>query len=269
MTTTLVTLYDDMQTAHQVIDDLIDHRIERDNVGLIAREQVDENYAPYYFETGYRSGTDSTGTIAGNLIEYGLPREDAHMYAEGVRRGGILALALVTDNQADEAIQIMERHDPVNVRERATAWRQEGWTGYAETERTPRAGAASREQDEEVIDVVDEEVRVGKRQVQKGGIRVHKHVREEPVEKTVTLRETYVDIDRRAVDRPATEADFEEKTIEVTQEGEEAVVEKEARVTEQVRVHKETEQHEETVRATERHTEVDVERDDERSRRNR
>ena len=52
---------------------------------------------------------------------------------------------------------------------------------------------------------------------------------------------------------------FQERTIEVEERGEEAVVSKEARVTEEVVVRKEAEQHTETVSDTVRKTEVDVE----------
>ena len=118
--------------------------------------------------------------------------------------------------------------------------------------------------DEEVIPVVEEQLRVGKRQVEGGRVRVRSYVVETPVEEQVHLREEHVDISRRPVDRPVTAADesmFRERTIEAEERVEEAVVSKEARVTEELVVRKEAEERTETVRDTVRRTEVDIEDD--------
>ena len=75
------------------------------------------------------------------------------------------------------------------------------------------------------------------------------------------LREERVHVERRPVDRPVTASEdaFEERTIEVSETDEEAVVAKEARVVEEVVVSKDAVEHEETVRDTVRRTEVEVE----------
>jgi hypothetical protein len=69
-------------------------------------------------------------------------------------------------------------------------------------------------------------------------------------------------VERRLVDRPATERDlaaFKEDTIEVTETHEEAVATKQARVVEEVVIDRDVQEHTETVRDTVRRTEVDVE----------
>ena len=74
-------------------------------------------------------------------------------------------------------------------------------------------------------------------------------------------------VERRPVDRPATEADlaaFKEGTIEVRESAEEAVVAKKARVVEEVRVGKEVNDRSETITDTVRRTEVDVDKVGER-----
>lgn len=118
--------------------------------------------------------------------------------------------------------------------------------------------------DEEVIPVVEEHLRVGKRQVEGGRVRVRSFVVETPVEEQVHLRREHVDISRRPVDRSVTAADesmFREHTIEAEERAEEAVVSKEARVTEELVVRKDAEDRTETVRDTVRRTEVDIEDD--------
>jgi uncharacterized protein (TIGR02271 family) len=114
---------------------------------------------------------------------------------------------------------------------------------------------------EEVIPVAEERLRVGKRDVSHGRVRVRSYVVETPVEEQVTLREERVAVERRPADRALGDAEraFQERTIEAEERGEEAVVSKQARVTEEVVVRKEAEQRTETVSDTVRQTEVEVE----------
>ncbi len=114
----------------------------------------------------------------------------------------------------------------------------------------------------EAIPIVEEDIRIGKRVVGRGGVRVRSYVLERPVEQDVTLRDERVEVERRPVDRPAgtVPADaFRERSIEVTATGEEAVVQKDARVVEEVVVRKDAQERTETVRDTVRKTEVEVE----------
>ncbi|HEY1403883.1 MAG TPA: YsnF/AvaK domain-containing protein, partial [Pyrinomonadaceae bacterium] len=101
---------------------------------------------------------------------------------------------------------------------------------------------------------------VGKREVERGGVRVESRVEERPVTEEVHLREERVHVERRPVDRPVTNADeaFREGTLEVTERAEEAVVAKTAHVVEEVVVGKQVEEHTETVHDTLRRTDVDV-----------
>jgi len=113
------------------------------------------------------------------------------------------------------------------------------------------------------IPVVEEEVQVGKRTVERD-VRVHTTVTEQPVEEQVHLREERVSVERRPVDRPASTADqtaFKEGVIEMTETVEEPVINKQARVVEEVVVHKEVKDHVETVRDTVRRTNVEVEQE--------
>jgi uncharacterized protein (TIGR02271 family) len=105
---------------------------------------------------------------------------------------------------------------------------------------------------------------VGKREVGHGRVRIQSRVVERPVQEQVTLREERVDVERRPVSGEYREGalsgdPFQERTIEVEERGEEAVVSKEARVVEEVVVRKEADQRTETISDTVRKTEVDVE----------
>ena len=224
------------------------------------------------------------GAVAGGLIgaltSAGVPEEHARYYEEGVRRGGTLVTVAASDSDADEVMDIMNRHNPVDIEERASQWRETGTaatagrpatassatTGAAAamTTRAAATPAQSRNvEGQEAIPVVEEELRVGKREVERGGIRVYSRMQERPVEEQVSLREEHVKVERRSVDRPATAGDFDqafkEGTIEVTERVEQPVVQKQARVVEEVVVGKEATERTETVRDTVRHTDVKVE----------
>jgi hypothetical protein len=70
------------------------------------------------------------GGLVGALVGWGIPEEEAHLYAEGVRRGGTLVLARVPDTAVDNATDVLEDFDPVDIDTRATSWRGEGWNRF-------------------------------------------------------------------------------------------------------------------------------------------
>lgn len=114
----------------------------------------------------------------------------------------------------------------------------------------------------ERIPIVEEELVVGKREVDRGGLRVRKRIVEEPVSEDVCLRTEHVTVERttqsRSVENPGRL--LTEKTIEFSERAEEPVVGKKAFVTEEVVVRKEVDDRVEHVSDTVRKTEVDVEK---------
>lgn len=118
------------------------------------------------------------------------------------------------------------------------------------------------QQDAVTIPIVAEQIRVGKRTVEGGGVRVNVDVEEVPVKEQVTLRDETIDVRREKVDRPISEAELanvQEGAFMVTATDEQAVVDKQARVVEEVVVHTDVEERTETIQDTVRRTEVDVE----------
>jgi len=116
---------------------------------------------------------------------------------------------------------------------------------------------------ETTLPVIEEELKVGKREVRSGGVRVFTRTTERPVEEQVTLREERATVERRPVDRPVSAADaagFQDKTIEVRETVEEPVVSKTARVVEEVVVGKDVRERTETVADVVRRTDVEIER---------
>ena len=236
---------------------------------------------------GVTAGSTVTGAIVGGVVgglvgaltHIGVPKEHAEYYAEGVRRGGTLVTVNAPDNQAEQAVDIMNGHGAVDIDERGTSYKTAGYTGYTETAPAYTHEDITRERSlygsgttgaagtvgaagETVIPVVEEQLTVGKRQVQGGGARIHTFVTETPVSESVSLHEEHVTVDRRPVDRAVTAGDvsaFREGTIEVTETSEVPVVAKEARVVEEVVVGKTATDRTHTVEDTVRRTDVDVE----------
>lgn len=218
---------------------------------------------------------DGNGFLA-SLRDFLLPADEHATYAEGIRRGGFLLTARVDEQRSDQAIGVLERSNAVDLDQREQQWRGEGWSG-------PRAqggGAAGAQmaaqgadaaRTEETIPVVEERLRVGKREASRGGARVRAYVVETPVHEQVRLREEHVELERRPVDKPvpgtgeaaaaAANDLLQERTIDVTERREEPVVTKEARVKEEIAVSKRVDERVADVKDTVRHTEVDVERD--------
>ena len=145
-----------------------------------------------------------------------------------------------------------------------------GTTGTADYDQTSRGNVANMNRDtdienREVIPVVEENLEVGKRAVERGGARIRSRVIEKPVEANVRLREEHVVVNRRPVNRAVTDADvnnLQEGDIELTERAEVPVVSKQARVVEEIEVGKQVEERDETIRDTVRRTDVDVQETD-------
>jgi hypothetical protein len=72
----------------------------------------------------------AAGGISGALVNAGVPEDEVDYYAEGVRRGGHLVVVSTTDGREGTARDILQRHHPVSVRDRADTWRKEGWSRF-------------------------------------------------------------------------------------------------------------------------------------------
>jgi uncharacterized protein (TIGR02271 family) len=175
-----------------------------------------------------------SGGMRGALLGLGVSPQEIERCADEVRRGRTLEAIVVDDARAAEASAILTR--------------------YA-------AGAQDLEEAGEiVVPVIREDLQIGTREIDAGGVRIASHVREVPVEQTVTIREEKVTVERRIIDRPLGEGDdaFRDRAFDLKAYGEEPVVNKRARVVEEIRVHKDRNEHLAKVNDTLRHTDVKI-----------
>ncbi|HWN52721.1 MAG TPA: YsnF/AvaK domain-containing protein [Xanthobacteraceae bacterium] len=256
--------FDSRPEAVRAVDELVKAGIPRSSVRLLP-----ETDTPATKATGsYDRNRDDKGFWA-SLGDFFLPDNDRHTYAEAMHRGSIMVSAAVDPAHGDKAEAILEKHGTVNIDEREASWRKEGWNGYpagsavagaGKTTSTPLPGSPASNEGG-IIPVVEEQLKVGRRQVTGGRVKVRSYVVETPVQEQVNLRTESVNVDRRPADRAvaAEEDAFRERTVEAHANSEEAIVSKTARVTGEVVVKKEAGQRIETVSDTVRSTKVDVE----------
>ena len=120
----------------------------------------------------------------------------------------------------------------------------------------------ARTADDRTIQLKEEEVNIGKREVEAGGIRLHKVIRTEVVNQPVELKREEIVVERvPASENVPANSGFEEEDIFIPLRREEAVVQKEARVTEEVRVGKKTEVERQQVTEQVRKEDLKVDRD--------
>jgi len=211
-----------------------------------------------------------------SVSDFLLGDEDRSVYNEGLRRGGYLLTARVSAEHYDQALILLDNDHAVDMDARSDTWRAEGWdtapaagmAGTTDTGVHTNAMSAGQPQldpalTDDKIEVVEESLRIGKRDVSHGRVRVRSYVVEDQISEDVALQSERVELERRPVDRavePGTAA-FQDRTIEAEETAEEAVISKEARVVEEIDLKRRAETETETVRDTVRHTEVEVEDD--------
>lgn len=186
---------------------------------------------------------------------------------DGERYGIIDDLLVSRDRTHVEAVRLDNGKvcavEPLEIHDNAVV--------YGERARA-HADAGGAAVTEEVVPVVEEKVAIGKRVSDHGrNINVTSHVVEDRVSEDVHLRDETVSVDKRPVNRAVSSADadalLKDRNVSMTERDEEVVVGKKAVVTDEVVVKKTADDRVERVDETARRTEVDVDVDDDRSRR--
>jgi hypothetical protein len=81
---------------------------------------------------------DFSSDLVEALGRRGVPEEEAHWLAEGVRRGGCIVAARAEDEgEATEAAQVMCEHGALDIDQMVQRWKSEGWDGRARLEPEP------------------------------------------------------------------------------------------------------------------------------------
>lgn len=262
-TETIVAVYDTPAHAALAVSDLKAAGVPPDAIIQHAKNSI----------TSVSSTTAAVPTKGfwSNLFG-GEPDHDEAVYDRSVDSGGAVVTVKVPSEHMQRVSDILEKHNPVDMDERAASYGV-GTSGTTTTTTTttaatkvaaaPVQSTAVKAGNEEVLALSEEQLAVGKRLVNRGTTRIRRFVVETPVEAAVTLHSETVSLERRPVAAGTKVADtaFTDRVIEVTETEEEAVVSKTARVTEEVVVNKAATERVETVRDTVRREDVEITRD--------
>ncbi|WAK02341.1 YsnF/AvaK domain-containing protein [Methylobacter sp. YRD-M1] len=237
MNQTVVGIFDDPSDAQDAVQQLLVHGFSRADIDISIQESVEnEDKISNFFTSLFGS-------------------DEGRSYTAAARQcGAIVTVHTGSEDEAMQAAEILDDAGALDLDEQVGQY-QAGVTG----QQRPMAGSTT---GEKAIPIVEEQLNVGKREVETGRVRLRSKIIERPVEEHLRLREEHVHVERHAVNRPATEADmagFKEGEIEIVERSEVPVVSKEARVVEEVQVGKEVEEREEIVREKLKKTQVDVE----------
>lgn len=249
---TIVAIYDELAHAEAAVRDL-----KTANVPSSAIHQ-------------HTKGADATGKDSSIAAPdkgfwaslFGNDTEDASVYERSMASGSTVVSVTVPAEHYESISAILERHQPIDIEERTASY---GFTGASMSQpaAVPSMGTTPvAATDDATIQLTEETLAVGKRAVSRGTTRIRRYVVETPVEEQIGLRTEKVTIERRPVTdgRTVTDADFTDKTIEMTETSEEAVVSKTARVVEEVAIRKDVNERIETVKDTVRRDEVEIEK---------
>ncbi|QRR03262.1 YsnF/AvaK domain-containing protein [Dyadobacter sandarakinus] len=214
--------------------------------------------------------------------------EEANRYTTAGRRGTIVTVHAATAYEAENAAQILDQYGAIDLNQNDGLGSSSHGVADLPSASQPYTDVTTTSQsltdlpvipevtgeESASLPVIEEELQVGKREIETGGVRLRSRIVERPVQESIRLRQEQVTVNRTPVDRVASESDFgtfQEGTIEMREYAEVPVVDKEARVVEEISLSKTVEEREEVIHETLRNTEVDVENltDEERLRRSR
>jgi len=247
---TVIGFFDNPTEAQRAIQQLESIGISRQNIDVTSGTGSAD-------VSSTRDRDNNRGNAFTNFFNSLFGNDDGERYSRVAERSqSIVTVHAQSEDQADRAADILDDCGAIDVDERAAEYGYQR-TGYSGDRDMNRSSGDN----DTTIERIEENLEVGKREVERGGVRVRSRIVERPVEESIRLREERVNVERNPVDRPVSGSDlsnFKEQDIELTERAEVPVVNKEARVVEEIRVSKDVDEREETIRDSVRHTEVDV-----------
>lgn len=282
MAQTVIGIFDNRSNAEQAVERLVAQGYVRNDID-ISMHSSERAYSGGNNDSSSDSGDglgDKISRFFSNLFD---DEDESTRYTTIARSGTVVSVHTDSATMSARAAEILDECGAIDVDNEndnsssMTAADAEPAFGASVSPGTPIASADSLNQDvtedfsasdltddidNRAISVIEEDLQVGKREVERGGVRLRSRIVERPVEESLRLREETVTVERTPTNRPASESDFDtfrEGEIEVRERAEVPIVNKEARVVEEINLRKDVREREETVRDTVRSTEVEVE----------
>jgi hypothetical protein len=136
MENAVIGVFDDFQHARDAGDALVQAGFREWAVQITpkeethaARETAVDDHARYSSSEGW-----SIGNFFRTLFGLDADHEHAHVYAEALRRGSFLVTVEAEgEGPIEQAREIMGQFHPIDMQERATHWRSQGWSRFDAT----------------------------------------------------------------------------------------------------------------------------------------
>ncbi len=282
MSHTVVGVFSYTSEAQEAKDYLVNNGFNSADIDIATREGVADDQEEDF--------GDRVSNFFSNLFGGDDDDDTRNKYTEAGRKGTIVTVHARNSDEAQRAAEILDNYGAndvdSNYADNIVGGTALGNTNTYQTNNLTDSELANRRLEENnlnnrlstgddqdtgyknidlpagTIPIIQEDMQVGKREEETGGVRLRSRIVERPVEENIRLRQEHVNVERTPVNRPATDADFKnfkEGTVEVREHNEVPVVAKDARVVEEVKLDKEVSEREETVRDTVRNTEVNTE----------
>ena len=277
MSHTVVGIFDNANEAQKAVDELLNRNFDRSNIDYATGSASG-------YDTDDQKSDDHESGISRFFKNLFQDKDESDRYSRVAKDGYVVTVHTQSSEEARRASELLDDCGAEDVDEKDQEYRMQNNTDYADggnmnaddtddsnrrynmqtdnTDGQDYFNETNKNDENRKISVIEENLEVGKRVVERGGVRLRSRIIEKPVEETIRLREEHVNVERNKVNREATDADFDnfkDETIEVREHEEVPVVNKNAKVVEEIAVNKTVDHREETVRDKVRRKEVDVE----------
>ena len=268
----VVAVFDTSEHAQTAVNALKAAGFSSADISVMSNDTLDDQGAKIATATGFWH----------RLFGSDVDLHEAKVYGNTVGKGGSVVSLRAPETMVKKAVDILHTHSPVDVNQRAarlgiigaaaapigeaasqaTAKTAAAASTVAQTVKGTTAPAARTGKDDDVIRLAEEQMEVGKRQIETGMTRVRRFVIEKAVEANVTLHEEHAAIARRAITDKnyIQDVDWSDRTVEVRETAETPVVSKSSRIVEEVVVGKEGSDRVETVKDKVRRQQVEIEK---------
>ncbi|MEI4269909.1 MAG: YsnF/AvaK domain-containing protein [Candidatus Dasytiphilus stammeri] len=251
----IVTLFDNFQHAQDAKRNLLKAGFKKHDISLINNDQLQ----------GGANILVHRHDIWRRLLGQSLTDQEAKIYGQAVKTGGVVLTLRTKEEDTPRAISILNTHplvemsnDTVSNCNNEDIISEKNHSHLSKDKKTA---------EEEVLELAEEKLEIGKKVVYEGSTRVRRFVTQKDVEVEIPLHEEHASILRRALKsgncpQSADNIDWSETVVEISDTHEQPVINKKAKVVEEVIVRKEGKDRVEKIRDTLRKQEIEVKHND-------
>ncbi|WWO99784.1 MAG: YsnF/AvaK domain-containing protein [Candidatus Dasytiphilus stammeri] len=257
----IVTLFDNAEHAQSAKNNLLTAGFSIDDISLIDEDQLrSANILSHQHEIWQR------------LFGKSLTEEESKVYAQAVETGGVILILRTNEEDTPRALSILNAHQKVvdvsetygcNEKNDSQPKYKNAESECEFFEKHPDESISNKNNSEEIIQLAEEQLEIGKKIVKEGSTRVRRFVTEKDVEVEVPLHEEHAAIFRRSINKNQcpNKLDWSDSVVEITETREQPVINKTAHIVEEIIVRKEGRDRIQKVHDTVRKQEVKIEHD--------